>query len=85
MPMDDRRAIFEAMEALANEKVDLSDLQWDPQVRMTPYGEQDDNGVDVSLIRQNLRLSPRERILQADRIRAGMLHLREHARRIEPR
>jgi hypothetical protein len=47
------------------------------------YGEQDENGVDLSLIRGNLRLSPEERLLQGDRVRRGMLELR-NARRIEP-
>ena len=27
-----------------------------------PYGEQDENGVDVSLLRENLKLTPRERL-----------------------
>ena len=37
------------------------------------------------LIRANLRLTPAERIMQADRLRAEMLQMREHARRIESR
>ena len=45
------------------------------------YGEQDENGVDLSLIRSNLRLTPEERLLQGDRARYGALELREYGRR----
>ncbi len=42
------------------------------------YGEQDENGVDLSLIRANLDLSPEERLLKGDRCRAGALELRQY-------
>ena len=45
------------------------------------YGEQDENGIDLSLIRRNLRLSPTERIRRAERESKGLLHLREYVRR----
>ena len=48
------------------------------------YGEQDENGVDVSLIRANLELSPAERLRQGDEATTGALRLRTHARRIQP-
>ena len=47
----------------------------------TYYGEQDENGVDLSLIRENLKLTPRERIRRADAGRRQALRLMEHARR----
>ncbi len=47
------------------------------------YGEQDENGVDLSLIRQNLRLTPEERLLRGDHARRGVLELQRHARRID--
>ena len=47
------------------------------------YGEQDENGVDLSLIRENLRLTPEERLLRGDRARRGVLELQRHARRID--
>jgi hypothetical protein len=47
----------------------------------TPYGEQDENGTDLSLIRVNLRLTPAERLLQGDHHRRGALQLREYGRR----
>ena len=31
-----------------------------------PFPEQDENGVDLSLIRENLRLSPAERLRKGD-------------------
>jgi hypothetical protein len=45
------------------------------------YGEQDENGVDLSLIRENLKLTPEERLLKADRARRGALELQEIGRR----
>lgn len=41
------------------------------------YGDQDANGVDLSLIRENLKLTPRERLLQGDRARRSALRLLE--------
>ena len=35
----------------------------------TDYGEQDEAGVDLSLIRENLRATPAERVRRADRAR----------------
>lgn len=49
----------------------------------TPYGEQDENGTDLSLIRELLRLSPLERLRRADRATTDALRLRTHARRID--
>ena len=40
------------------------------------YGEQDENGVDLSLIRENLRLTPHERLLKGDRGRHSATRLR---------
>lgn len=44
------------------------------------YGEQDENGVDLSLIRANLTLTPIERLRKGDRATSDMLRLRKHAR-----
>ena len=49
----------------------------------TPYGEQDENGTDLSLIRMLLAMSPQERLRQMDAATTDMLYLRKHARRIE--
>ena len=46
----------------------------------TPYGEQDENGTDLSLIRVNLRLTPARRLLQGDEARRGALQLGEYGR-----
>ncbi|MCH8343941.1 MAG: hypothetical protein IH983_08130 [Planctomycetes bacterium] len=50
-----------------------------------PFPEQDENGVDLSLIRENLRLSPAERLRKGDQSRRGALRLmqlgRQHRQR----
>ena len=45
------------------------------------YGEQDENGVDLSLIRANLKLTPEERLVRADQAQRDALELLEYARR----
>ena len=45
------------------------------------YGEQDENGVDLSLIRENLKLTPHERLLRGDHARRSALRLLEYGRR----
>ena len=49
------------------------------------FPEQDENGVDLSLIRENLRLSPAERLRNGDQARRGALRLmqlgRQHRQR----
>jgi len=44
------------------------------------YGEQDENGVDLSLIRENLKLTPTERVRRGDRARLDILRLRKYGR-----
>lgn len=39
--------------------------EYDEWVREHPYGDQDENGIDLSLIRANLRLTPTERLVAA--------------------
>ena len=45
----------------------------------TAYGEQDGNGVDLSLIRESLRLDVTDRLRKADSARRDVLRLRDHA------
>lgn len=45
------------------------------------YGEQDENGIDLSLIRENLKLTPLERIRKGDAARRETLLLLEYGRR----
>ena len=45
------------------------------------YGEYDDNGVDVSLIRSMLRLSPLERLAQMEQYARDTQTLGEYGRR----
>ncbi len=53
-----------------------------PPPRSSPlwYGEQDENGVDLSLIRENLKLTPVERLRRADKAAADVLKLIEYGR-----
>ena len=46
----------------------------------TPYGEQDENGTDLSLIRSLIAMTPLERIRAADEALRSALWLRQHAR-----
>ncbi len=45
------------------------------------YGEQDENGVDLSLIRSNLERTPEERLLRGDAGRRSALELLEIGKR----
>jgi hypothetical protein len=45
------------------------------------YGEQDENGVDLSLIRENLKLTPEQRLARGSRGRKNALRLLEIGRR----
>lgn len=47
----------------------------------TPYGEQDENGTDLSLIRWLLGMSPEQRMLCGDRGRESALELLNCGRR----
>jgi hypothetical protein len=49
----------------------------------TPYGEQNENGTDLSLIRLQMKLSPTERVRQADAATASALWILRNARRID--
>jgi hypothetical protein len=53
----------------------------DPTTSPGWYGEQDENGVDLSLIRESLKLTPTQRLRRADRAWRDTLRLMEHARR----
>ena len=44
-------------------------------------GEQDESGVDVSLIRELLALSPTERVRRGDKARRDALRLHEYGRK----
>lgn len=44
------------------DKLGMTDEQWEWFQKATHgYGEQDENGIDLSLLRENLRLTPTER------------------------
>jgi len=45
------------------------------------YGEQDENGIDLSLIRENLKLTPLERIRRAHKAATELIQLRRQGYR----
>lgn len=46
------------------------------------YGEQNEDGIDLSLIRENLKLTPAQRLAKMQRAAASMSELRNAARNI---
>lgn len=60
-----------------------TDQATQPPKPFVPFPEQNEDGVDLSLIRSNLRLTPTERVQRMDRARRGALRLRKHARRLQ--
>jgi hypothetical protein len=46
----------------------MTPAQWDWFQRYTRgFGDQDENGIDLSLLRENLKLTPTERVLRLQR------------------
>ena len=48
-------------------------LEW---TRAHPYGDQDENGIDLSLLRANLKLTPTERVESMRRAARSMKEVR---------
>ncbi len=46
----------------------------------TWYGDQDENGVDLSLIRELLKLTPIERLRRMDKATSDAIRLRQHGK-----
>lgn len=60
--------IQDAEETAIEDRLGMTDSQWAQWQEYTHgYGEQDANGVDISLIRENLRFSPWERLAKLQR------------------
>jgi hypothetical protein len=57
------------------------EFQLPRSVAAVSFPEQDENGVDLSLIIENLRLTPSQRLLKADQARRSALRLNEYGRR----
>ena len=70
------------MELQSDYNVGMSDVPKNqPPSSECGFGEQDENGIDLSLIRENLKLTPLERIRKADSARRQTLKLLEYGRR----
>ena len=51
------------MEPPDEDRLGMSDEQWDAFQKYTQgFGDQDENGIDLSLLRANLKLTPSERV-----------------------
>ena len=48
------------------------------------YGDQDENGVDLSILRRNLKLTPTERLRRGDRATQDALRIRKNVKRVDP-
>jgi hypothetical protein len=53
----------------------------EPRRNFIPFPEQDENGVDLTLIRANLRLTPSQRLRRGDRASRNVMRLHEPGRR----
>lgn len=59
------------------DRLGMTEAQWRIfKAWTTGHGEQDENGVDLSLLRANMKLSPMERIEQMRRARAVVMEVR---------
>ena len=67
----------ETSEPRSGDRLDYYSLSNSP----ADYGEQDENGIDLSLIRRNLHLTPTERLRRADRECRALMRMREDVRR----
>jgi hypothetical protein len=52
-------------------------------LRQTPYGLQDGNGVDVTLIYSALQKTPLERLREGDSARRSVEYIHAHAKRVD--
>ncbi len=61
----------------AEDHLGMTDAQWAQwQAYTHGYGEQDANGVDISNLRANLRLTPKERLLKHQKALKLVLEVR---------
>jgi hypothetical protein len=59
----------------------------DPRAPLGPmwYGQQDENGVDLSIIRENFKYTVEQRLRRAEAGRQNALWLRRHVRVDQPK
>jgi len=58
----------------------MTETVYRPNPNPAHFGEQDENGIDLSLIRENLRLTPLQRIRKGDLARRQTLRLLQYGR-----
>ena len=62
------------------DRLGMTEEQWETFKRITRgYGDQDENGVDLSLIRENLKRTPEERIHEHNRALRRVLEVQRAA------
>ena len=50
-----------------DDRLGMTDEQWSVFKRLTSgYGDQDENGIDLSLLRANLKLTPNQRLTKLE-------------------
>lgn len=49
--------------------------EWLAWQAANPYGDQDENGIDLSSLRENLRLTPTERLIRLEQAANALLEL----------
>jgi len=66
--VDTQEPVGAALDEEPEDRLGMTDEEWERfQAYTRGYGDQDENGVDLSLLRENLRLTPTERILKLQR------------------
>ena len=64
------------------DRLGMTDEQWERfQAYTHGYGDQDENGVDLSLLRENLKLTPTQRLIK---LLANQSFLAETSRHADP-
>lgn len=65
------------MDEQIEDHLGMTDQQWATfQAHTQGFGEQDESGVDISMLRENLRLTPEERLQKHERALRFVLELR---------
>jgi hypothetical protein len=73
--MNDEKATTEEPMPTAEQRAALE--AW---LRDHPYGDQDENGIDLGSLRRNLRLTPTERLMRLEESARALLELKQNAR-----
>jgi hypothetical protein len=59
---------------------DKTQARLEEWLRAHPYGDQDENGIDLGSLRRNLRLTPFERLERHQKALASLREMKRYAR-----